>query len=326
MVLLSENTISENTKFKAAIDQLMSELSPRLLSIFGSKSKKKSELTQLNRKGAEVVKTIERGIYYALTGKASELIEFIELIKDPSLLTSLPKSNRSVKDVDILLPRQLTDNFFYKLFKTSIYNIKMQRHCGAGEIFFTLFFGDSVLARTDVDCEYADGTTLESKTTGSISPDPTQTSFRIIDNLNVKYYGSKQPAHRKTPAYLTDKDVNRSGNFLKDLYGPTMEPQYLASMLSEWKLTATSEVTKDVIETRSHIIGYYVLQSYRKKSKHSFDMLLITDYNDREIQTVLLKDFSDRQFIKENIKFKVQNSRGNGNESRADGMVTLGLR
>ena len=242
-------------------------------------------------------------------------------------MTSLPKNNRSVKDVDVLLPRQLTDNFFYKRFKTDIYNIKMQRYCGAGEIFFTLFFGDSVLARTDVDCEYADGTTLESKTTGSISPDPTQASFRIIDSLNVRYYGSKQPALRKAAAYLTDKDVNRSGNFLKELYGPTMDPKFLKLMLQEWMLTKGLENSRQcAVETRKHIIGYYVLQSYRKKSKHSFDMLLITDYNDREIKTVLLKDFSDRRFIRENIKFKVQNSRGNGNESRADGMVTLGLR
>jgi hypothetical protein len=203
-----------------------------------------------------------------------------------------------------------------------VYQMALQRSAGKGEILVSLISSDAQKAKKHGDINIS-GKNVEMKSDLATIHQEEENKFRIIDKLNSLTFGktAKQAAkefkaYHPLPTLLSDAKGARE--FYSKVYRNWGEKQ-LDTIERVWDETTCAN-------RRSMELGYLVMLDYVRHK--GIDSLLLTELNEKTntICAVNISDFSDKNFIFDNVVMKPQKHRGGSTESRPDGLVNIGVR
>ena len=295
-------------------DQGIEKVLARLSKVWGSKTKPFKTIRSFFEDSAPTMALRENV-------ELSVISDLLSSIENDELVLKVDENFRTEDLISYVSPLLASNSVFYNML-LRIYEIALQRSAGKGEILASLISSDAQKAEKHGDINVS-GKNVEMKADTGTIHQKEENKFRIIDKLNLDTFGvtaeqaaSKDffPAYHPLPTLLSDAQGARE--FYSKVYRNWGDEQ-LDTIERVWNETTCPD-------RRSMELGYLVMLDYVKHK--SIDSLLLTKRNKETISAVNISDFSDKQFIFDNVVMKPKKHRGGSTEARPDGHVDIGVK
>lgn len=251
---------------------------------------------------------------YSMTGYAhvhdcmDELLSFMTFLANPitaPLLTSDFRTDSFFKDK---FPTAYSNPVFAH-FSETMYNMK-QKNYGAGEALIAMFF-DNIHQAGKIGDFTLNGSHIEVKSVVSSASCKAHenSSFRPSNAAFAKLYGDKQRG--------LDQFWNGSLNTFK-AYCKILYPQFSEDIVER------VYALQDDKECRQEL-GIHVLREYKNIDKFD-NLVVIKPTTSGDISLLNVVDFTNDNFIKNNIGFTPVLHRGKGTQALGDGYVDIKLK
>tara|TARA_R110000868_G_scaffold345321_1_gene606420 strand:- start:49 stop:978 length:930 start_codon:yes stop_codon:yes gene_type:complete len=210
----------------------------------------------------------------------------------------------------LTLHPELANNLAWKALFPKLLQVT-QKGTGAGEIVLKMILKD-VRKEKDQDVN-ASGIHIEIKT----------------KNASIKAHGKERQSFR-----MTNEATKECGWLVKPRYSKlgiweekdlSLISKYISKVYDDWSIDVVNDVAKKVLsmapDEAEQYFGGLILDRYR--ACDGFEMYVHMD--ERNGEAVVVSDFTDKDFILDNLKFTVTR-RGNSTQALADGYAGASVR
>ena len=293
-------------------DQGIEKVLTRLSKVWGSKTKPFLAVSSFFKDSAPTMALRENL-------ELSVISDLLSSIEHDELVLKVDENFRTEDLISHVSPLLASNSIFYNMM-LKVYEMALQRSAGKGEILVSLISSDAQKAKKHGDINIS-GKNVEMKSDLATIHQEEENKFRTIDKLNLDTFGvTAQQAAKEFKAYhplpTLLSDAQGAREFYSKVYRNWGDEQ-LDTIERVWNETTCPD-------RRSMELGYLVMLDYVKHK--GIDSLLLTKRNKETISAVNISDFSDKQFIFDNVVMKPQKHRGGSTEARPDGLVNIGVK
>ena len=304
---LEENKVMNIKEWKNKVDELFIEVGIHPEHTLTTGKTKYAVLVEFYEK------FLENGWFWESTHEDG--IDVINYLMDRDNLPTIPTENFRGQVDDLI--DGMENNLWLKEMKRRLINTRVKGK-GVGELFLTLIFKGGVFDPDKDLCIFGEDWEVKNGQTGGCIKGNAEEKLRIIDKLVKKYFNGLNPYRLSKPNQVIYEEFSewsetidlkeRVTGFMNDLYKNT----------DQSVVDSRIEIFMNTYQNRhklNQMLGIDLGVSYQKID--GFKGLIVINPLTEEV--VILKDFSDVEFINDSLKFTVQGRRGGDTNAVGDG-------